>query len=500
MTAFSPAWIDRVGGTLQKRGLVQKGARIVVAVSGGLDSMVLLHVLHAMAAQNQWELLVAHFNHQLRRRASDADERLVAKVALELKLPMIEGRGDVAELQKETGVSLEMAARKLRHQFLADAAVKFSGGFNCVAPERQIPTVALAHHADDQSELFFLRLFRGAGGEGIAGMRWSNASPVNPAVRLIRPLLDQPKSALLHYARHEEVPYREDASNKQTDILRNRIRHRLLPLLRSEFQTDVDAKISRLMDTVGAEADLVKSEAGKWLDNKKPPLFEPLPVAIQRQVIRLQLRLSGIEPEFECVEHLRSNPDKPLSVARGLTALRDVTGRIVVGVPESLDFRSGQTRLDFSGHGGQADIRGLRIEWQVLTGKALAHLKNDLFVDTENRRKVSKEQRQAALTSFGCEYFDADAIGRCATLRHWRAGDRFQPIGMTHSAKIQDIMTNLKVSAANRRATVVAGVENGMLFWVQGLRISESCKIRPQTKRCLRWTWCPEGATTAGQP
>jgi tRNA(Ile)-lysidine synthase len=508
MTAFDPVWIEGVGDNLKKRCLVEKGARMVVAVSGGLDSMVLLRVLHSMAGRNHWRLLVAHFNHQLRGRASDADEKLVAKVASELQLPMVCGRGDVAELQKKLGISLEMAARKLRHEFLAKAAVDFSSGFEGTLPGKRRgghqklksstkpssdalrPTVALAHHADDQSELFFLRLFRGAGGEGIAGMRWRNDSPANPEVRLIRPLLNQPKSALMDYARHEEIPYREDATNKKTDILRNRIRHRLLPMLRGEFQTDLDGKISRLMETVGAEAEYAKCEARKWLALKKPAGFEKLPVALQRQIIRLQLRSSGFEPDFECVENLRINPNQSISIGRNLTASRSEEGRIIVSSPKILDFRSEQTRLDFSDPAGQTEIEGLKIGWEILSGVALRRLKRELQIGTgPNRGNVSEKSRKTNKALAGCEYFDADAIGNTATLRHWRAGDRFQPIGMAHSAKVQDLLTNLKVPAAERRSIVVAEAEDERLFWVQGLRISEPFKIRQQTERCLRWTW-----------
>src|SRR5438552_4036069 len=129
-----------------------------------------------------------------------------------------------------------MAARKRRHDFLARTALRM-----------RISTVALAHHADDQLELFFLRLLRGSGGEGLAGMKWRNLSPSDPRIQLARPLLDQPKSALRAYAAEQKIVFREDASNALVDIQRNHVRHELLPLLRKKFQPALGKTISRVM-------------------------------------------------------------------------------------------------------------------------------------------------------------------------------------------------------------------------------------------------------------
>src|ERR1039457_4414130 len=123
--------------------------------------MTLLHTLHELSSRHRWKLTVAHFNHQLRGRSSDADEKLVRQTAAAMRLPFAAGRANVKEFAKKTKLSVEMAARKLRHDFFAR-----------MAKERKIRAVALAHHADDQVELFFLRLLRGAGGEGVAGMKW----------------------------------------------------------------------------------------------------------------------------------------------------------------------------------------------------------------------------------------------------------------------------------------------------------------------------------------
>src|SRR5258706_520992 len=162
---------------------------MLVAVSGGLDSVVLLHLLHTLAAKHEWKLTVAHFNHQLRGRDSNADERFASATAARLKLPCVAGRADVRAHAKERGLSIEMAARELRHDFLARTAKQL-----------RLSTIALAHHADDQVELFFLRLLRGTGNEGLAGMKWRAPSPADSTLELIRPLLDVSHAELEQYA------------------------------------------------------------------------------------------------------------------------------------------------------------------------------------------------------------------------------------------------------------------------------------------------------------
>ncbi len=236
-------WVRQIEKSITSRKLVRDGQKILVAVSGGLDSMVLLKALHHLAGAHHWKLTVAHFNHQLRGAAGDADERLVCQTARGLGLEAVAGRGDVGAAARQEGISLEMAGRKLRHEFLARTARRL-----------RIPTIALAHHADDQVELFFLRLLRGTGGRGLAGMRWSNASPSDPALTLVRPLLDQSKEALREAARAGGVRFSEDESNASVQIERNRVRHELLPWLRKKYQPRLEERVLNLMEVAGAEA------------------------------------------------------------------------------------------------------------------------------------------------------------------------------------------------------------------------------------------------------
>jgi tRNA(Ile)-lysidine synthase len=503
--------LEHVERSILVHRLIRPGQCILVAVSGGVDSMVLLHLLHGLAPRHGWQIKAAHLNHQLRGRSSGADEQLVRRVAQELKTPLFVGRAAVLERARAGKLSVEMAARELRHDFLARNA-----------RQRHIPIIALAHHADDQIELFFLRLLRGSGGEGLAGMKWRTPSSSDPVIQLVRPLLDQPKSVLVEYAAEQGIQYREDASNAMLDFQRNRIRHELLPLLRRKYQPALDKTILRVMEIVGTEAEFAVRAAEKWLARMRSPnsevrspkegrsrkseeggalsrqcfSFDELPLAVQRRCVQLQLVSVGIVPDYELVEQLRTREDQPVRISRrqasggaraggagrepavgvaprvegklGLRyAVRDRSGRVYLKAHEPEEFNASSTQLDLGDRTGEVEFDGARIWWRIASRGAIAR----------------------ATAGLRRECFDADRVGSPVWLRHWQPGDRFQPIGMACPVKLQDFFTNEKVPRARRRQLIVAATADGVVFWVEGLRISERFKLTKGTIRRLQWRW-----------
>ncbi|MGD0538945.1 MAG: tRNA lysidine(34) synthetase TilS [Verrucomicrobiota bacterium] len=441
---------------ITRHALIQRGETVVVAVSGGLDSMVLLHLLHRLAGTENWQLVVAHLNHGLRGRASDADERLVRETAGRLKLPSVIDRADVRRETLARKLSLEMAARQLRHEFLARTA-----------RARGARVVALAHHADDQVETFLLRLLRGAGGEGLAGMKPVAPSPADADLRLVRPLLEFSRATLAAYARRHRLRFREDASNACRDIPRNRVRHELIPRLR-RFQPALDTTILRAMELVGAEAEFATAAAQRWLRHRQRSPFAALAVAVQRRVIQAQLRQLAGEPDFALIEALRATAERRIAVRPGLHVVRDTEGRVGVAPLRRTGFRADRRVVRLTGPRGAAEFGGLRCRWALVAGGMSARRLHPIA---------------------GREIFDADRVGGRVVLRHWQPGDRFQPIGLPRAAKLQDLFTNAKVPVAERRDRIVAATARGAIFWVEGLRMSERFKLTATTKRRLIWRW-----------
>jgi tRNA(Ile)-lysidine synthase len=279
--------------------------------------------------------------------------------------------------------------------------------------------------------------------------------------------LNAGKADLEGFARRNQIRFRDDASNAALDIQRNRIRHELLPLLRTRCQPALTKAVLRLMDIIGAEAEFVTRAARRWLEVKRRPAFDCLPIAVQRRVLQLQLLRLNVPADFEVIELLRESPNRLASVSAAASVHRDDAGMVHVRTHPPVTFNPNELSVALKGGRGEIVFHDVRFRWRV-----------------EASNGVQRRSRAA-----GCESFDADKIGPEIRLRHWRAGDRFQPIGMSSPVKLQDWFTNQKIPRERRRELVLAATAAGEIFWVEGLRISEKFKLVPQTIRCLIWRW-----------
>ena len=336
---------EKISELARTKNLFPGTSKIVVAVSGGIDSMVLLDLLAHPRLSLRDRLVVAHFNHQLRREESDADAVFVEQAANALGMPFESGRGDTGERAAESGGGLEAAGRELRHSFFARLAKRLSA-----------TSVALAHHADDQVETFFLRLARGAGTRGLAGMALQ--SPVTGELRnhLVRPLLGVQRREIEAYAAEAGIGYRDDASNADTRFLRNKIRHQLLPHLVAELGPSFHRQVVKAMQLAGDDADCIDALAAQWLGRAEGK-FDALPVTVQRQVVQRQLFGLAVEPSFDLVEALRTRLDQAVEIAPGKRLQRSDSG-VIDWAPTAVEpiFSVARSEVELLGQAGEAEF------------------------------------------------------------------------------------------------------------------------------------------------
>jgi len=280
-------------------------ARSLIGVSGGRDSVALLHWLISLGYK---KLIVCHLNHQLRGRSSDADARFVQELAAKYQVDFELAAANIRALAKKKKMSIEIAAREARYSFFAKAAKRHG-----------CHTIFLAHHADDLVETFLINLFRGAGSAGLVAIRESSTRRIDDVeLTIVRPFLPVWRKEIDCYVREHRLRFREDASNKSLDPLRNRLRHRVIPFLEKVLGRNIRPTIWR--------AAAIAVEEENWIDGQLPeysdaelsvPQLRALPIALQRRAILKWLRAQNIsEVGFDVVERVRSLAEREASIAK----------------------------------------------------------------------------------------------------------------------------------------------------------------------------------------
>jgi tRNA(Ile)-lysidine synthase len=453
---------------IREQSLVSAGDKVVVAVSGGPDSVCLLHILVRHQAELGVQLHVAHLNHQLRGAESDADSAYVLELAKKLGVPATVECRDVAGYHSGKGGSLEEAAREMRYGFLAEvlARVGASG-------------VAVGHTRDDHVETILLHILRGSGTAGLSGLRPCsvlNYGNHGALLEVIRPLLGITREETLGYCRQHRLAARADLSNESPSFLRNRIRLELLPVLRS-YNANIEEALLRLAKIAGDETLLMEQQASVvWqkVARAKSDVFyldidkmRVLPHAIQRHIFRKavkQLRgdLRDIEEgHIEAMMEFLSKPaGKSLCLPEGLT-LSTEYGRLVLAPARAEMCPLPVLRDTFKINvPGETDLPGWRIKAEVIADST----------GSDNGFSAS---------------FDLEKAGNKLTVRQRRPGDRFHPLGMKQSKKLQDFMVDVKIPRAWRdRVPVVSTGEQ--ILWVVGWRIDDRVKVTEKTKKILR--------------
>lgn len=431
---------NRFHKALVQSGCIPAGSRLLVAVSGGADSVALLRLLHGLADALNLSLEAAHFDHALRDTSLD-DARFVARLCRDLDVPLAATRRDVAGIARQRKGNLEEVARDLRREFLEAAA-----------RERRCDLIVLGHHADDQAETFLMRLMRGAGTAGLAGMRQVDG-------RIVRPLLPFNHQELIAYLTENNFAWREDESNLDHALTRNRIRHQLLPLMAS-FNPNITGQLAGLCEQLRQDEDFWSELATRTLEELGSRVDEGY--SLSRTTLA-ELAPSLASRVIRAVLH----------DVRG--DLRGITTTHIGDVLQLVCAGPSQGELHLPGTWVACRYQELllyRTPPEELAPVALVIDRPGTYQLPDGRSLQLSVAERASGEDRDVVEFDASSLRFPLTLRHPLPGDRFRPSGMDGSKKIQDLFVDQKLVHEDRKKTLLLTV-NDTILWVLSLRRCE---------------------------
>jgi len=491
----------QVQQTIDRHDLLAPGETVVVGVSGGPDSLCLLHILLRLQERYDISLHVAHLNHGARGNDSRADAQFVRKIARRWKVPATIEERDVPALARDHKLPFEEAARRVRYAFLAR-----------VAHEVGACRIAVGHNADDQSETVLMHFLRGSGPAGLRGMlpvtpitdyrllepflRSEGADELLgglPELTIIRPLIDVPRFAIEQYCVGQKLQPRFDRSNLDTTYFRNRLRHELLPLLET-YNPRVRQRLRHTAAVIAADYDLLMQlQADAWsrvVQTDRGDAIEldlqawrQLPVSLQRSILRravYRLRQTLRDVDFVHVENAR------------LVALHGKTGDQAT-LPKGLMLTVGYATVTLADEGREAgapdepllarsDSILVRLPGVTELPGSPWVLKAEVLPQVDGGLVCPRVSKWIAV-------LDVDALGTPLELRPRRPGDRFSPQGMGgHSVKVSDFLVNIKVPRAWRSAVPLL-VSAGQIAWICGRRVGEQFAVRETTRRVARFSF-----------
>ncbi len=480
--------LETVTSYIERHHLLPEAGEIVVGVSGGADSLCLLHLLHRLCGPGKrypgLRLRVAHLNHKLRGEAGTRDAAAVARIAAGWGLPVTIGEVDVPALARQERRSLEDAARVARYRFLRQVA--------------QGQPIAVAHHADDQVETLLLHWLRGAGLAGMVGMlpRQQN---------IIRPLLEVSHAETVAYCRRHDIVPVEDASNTDPHFLRNRIRHELLPLLES-LNPGIRATLLRAAGVMRVDDGWIEEQIDAcWPDvviaeHDTDILLSlsallVLPLSIQRHLLRrVTARLCAGQSPLELRHYM---------LIEDLLHRKNTWERLVLDLPHQLLVAREADQVLFERL--QIDVTKQPLPVQEENSAALLPIPGRTPVPgtswlavaetlptellQEVRSALSREDWSAVWQLLPSTnyvvYVDAGTIGSSLEVRVKRPGDRIQPLGMAHEKKVQDVLVDKHIARANRWH-IPLFLSASHSVWLAGVCLDDRVRLTSRTRRILR--------------
>lgn len=410
---------------IENHNLIGKDERVLVALSGGVDSMVLAELMRCSG----FDIAFAHCNFHLRSEESDGDERFVRDYAERVGVRLFVKHFDTTQYAENHKISIEMAARELRYSWFDELMIE--NGFQ---------KLAIAHHADDQIETFFINLLRGSGIKGLKAMQPANGM-------YIRPLLWASREEIKCFAVENGIQWREDSTNQETVYFRNKIRHELLPVL-DVIKPDAREKIRLSVDCLTSENQLYRK-------------------LIEEKISRIE-HVDGVLRSIK-KDELKNNLQLLFEWARGFgfSFSQCETIMSVINSESGREFFSVEYQLVVEN--GSIDVFPIDLHDEN------PKLVQNVFAKTPDF-KIEKLNPNIA-------QLDADKIKFPLRLRHWRQGDRFRPLGMHGSKLVSDFFNDLNFSAFQKKTTYILTDTDERIIWIVGHRIDDDFKITNKTTR-----------------
>jgi tRNA(Ile)-lysidine synthase len=486
---YNGIFLHSIEKTVSDYNMLQPGDAVLVTVSGGPDSVALLHVMLKLSCIFSLRLGIAHLNHSLRGKESDKDAIFVEYMARRLDLPFYISKKDVRKYQADNRLSPEDAARRVRYSFFYKTAENYN-----------FTKIALGHHADDNAELVLMNILRGAGHKGISGIPPVRESLTSGKI-IIRPLIRLTREEILSFLKEEGLEYVTDQSNYDTSIIRNRIRCNLIPKLKDSYNPGIVKALNRLSTIVRDEEiwidnlidSILKKNSILRNDNELEisiPEIAKIDIAALRRIVRKSIKIIKGDLKRITLSHIDSI----------INLLEDGPSSWNIDLPERIRIRRDYDILFISKE--KKPLRESRPEFYINEQPAFEYIIPQpehespflLFLDRLNiYMKFSVIDNISFNISFEvlCKYgqktafFDMDRLSFPLTVRNVKSGDRFHPLGMKGAQKVKKYFINKKVTRQNRASTPVL-LSISKIIWLVGYQIDESVKIKDSTERVLR--------------
>lgn len=461
--------LKQIRKTITAYSMLEQGDRLVVAVSGGPDSVALLRILALLTDEYGLHLTAAHLNHGLRDAEADAEEAFVRRLAAEMGITCVCKKADIRSLQRQTRRSLEEIGREERYRFLDETADLCGAG-----------KIALGHHRDDQAETVLLHLLRGSGPEGLRGIL-----PVREG-RIIRPLLEVGRAQIIEFLDCEKAAYVTDSSNVNPLFLRNRIRNELIPDLISRYNPRLVEGLCQMAGIVRREDDYLKGVVrqilARWggqpgCSPMTLPLadFRLLHESLQARLIKGLLEEASPQHNGIGYRHVEAVVLLARRAGGGEALLNLPFGIRVICNREFLKIQKGD-------ESGRRLRRSPRFEYAVAIPATICIEEIGWTVRLEWVEKPEparmREQPEVA-------FMDYDCLSLPLTLRNMRPGDRVAPLGSGGTKKLKDYFIDGRIPRS-RRSMIPLLVDACSIVWIGGERISERVRVTERTRRVLR--------------